>query len=276
MADRRIDPVERAHLLDAAGFSPPVHRFAPSPALADLVRRYWMPVWSMPPGTSTTQRVLQYPVCLIVVANSYARFIGPTTGLSTRTLSGQGWAVGAMLQPAAGALLLGASVSEISDAAIDLDQLTGLDCGALIERVRSAVGDAPSEPARQAAAAAAVEAALAAAPPVDEEGRLVNAVVEYVEDNSHVQRVGQICEKFAVSERSLQRMTARRIGLSPKWLIQRRRLHEAAAALKIGGRRDLARLAAELGYADQAHFGRDFRTVTGLTPGGYAAEPRRP
>ncbi len=274
MANRRIDPVERAHLRDAAGFSPPVHRFAPSPALTDLVRRYWMPVWSMPPGQSTTQRVLQYPVCLIVLANSYARFIGPTTGLSTRTLSGQGWAFGAMLQPAAGALLLGASVSEVTDAAIDLDQLTGLDGGVLTERVRSAVGDAPSEPARQAAAAAAVEDALAAALPVDEEGLLVNAVVEYVEDNSHVQRVGQMCEKFAVSERSLQRLTARRVGLSPKWLIQRRRLHEAAAVLRTGKRPDLARVAAELGYCDQAHFGRDFRAVTGLTPGEYAAEPR--
>lgn len=274
MANRRIDPVERAHLRDAAGFSPPVHRFVPSPALTDLVRRYWMPVWSMPPGKGTTQRVLQYPVCLIVLANSYARFIGPTTGLSTRTLSGQGWAFGVMLQPAAGALLLGASVSEVTDAAIDLDQLTGLDGGILTERVRSAVGDAPSEPARQAAAAAAVEDALAAAPPVDEEGLLVNAVVEYVEDNSHVQRVGQMCEKFAVSERSLQRLTARRVGLSPKWLIQRRRLHEAAAILKTGKRPDLARVAAELGYCDQAHFGRDFRAVTGLTPGEYAAEPR--
>ncbi len=274
MANRRIDPVERAHLRDAAGFSPPVHRFAPSPALTDLVRRHWMPVWSMPPGTSTTQRVLQYPVCLIVVANSYARFIGPTTGLSTRTLSGHGWAFGVMLQPAAGALLLGASVSEITDSDLDLDQLTGLDGGDLIERVRSAVGDAPSEPARQVAAAAAGEDALAAALPVDAEGLLVNAVVEYVEDNSSVQRVRQMCEKFAVSERSLQRLTARRIGLSPKWLIQRRRLHEAAAVLRTGKRPDLARVAAELGYCDQAHFGRDFRTVTGLTPGEYAAEPR--
>lgn len=180
-----------------------------------------------------------------------------------------------MLQPATGALLLGASVGEITDAAMDLDQLTGLEGGALIEQVRSAAGDAPSEPARLAAAVAAFEAALAAAPPVDEQGLLVNAVVEYVEDNTHVQRVGQMCEKFAVSERSLQRLTARRIGLSPKWLIQRRRLHEAAAALQSGDRPDLARVAVELGYADQAHFGRDFRTVTGLTPGEYAAEPRR-
>jgi AraC-like DNA-binding protein len=89
-----------------------------------------------------------------------------------------------------------------------------------------------------------------------------------------VQRVSQVCEKFALTERTLQRLTARRIGLSPKWLIQRRRLHEAAERLREAERPDLARVALDLGYADQAHFGRDFRAVTGLTPGEFAAEPR--
>jgi AraC-like DNA-binding protein len=64
----------------------------------------------------------------------------------------------------------------------------------------------------------------------------------------------------------------RRTGLHPKWLLQRRRLQEAAARLRSGGT-DLARLAADRGYADQAHLTRDFRTVTGLTPGQFAAEP---
>ena len=107
-----------------------------------------------------------------------------------------------------------------------------------------------------------------------EAGALVNAIVEYVEGDTGVQRVGQVCDKFAITERTLQRLTARRIGLSPKWLVQRRRLHEAAERLTAGDRPDLARVAADLGYADQAHFGRDFRTVTGLTPGEFAAEPR--
>lgn len=89
-----------------------------------------------------------------------------------------------------------------------------------------------------------------------------------------MRRVGQVCEKFAITERTLQRLTARRIGLSPKWLIRRRRLHEAAERLADRDRPDLARVAADLGYADQAHFIRDLRAVTGLTPGEFAAEPR--
>jgi len=268
-----VDPIERAHLRDARGFTPPVHRFAPSPELADVVRRYWLPVWSLPPEEVSVQRVLQYPVCLVVVAHDYARVIGPTTGLSTRELAGSGWAVGVMLQPAAGSLLLGGPIT-ITDASLDLESVPTLDGAPLVAEVRSAMRADPSEVATQKRAITAFETALRVLAPVDAEGMLVNAIVDYVEGESAVQRVGQVCEKFAISERSLQRLTARRVGLSPKWLIQRRRLHEAAQRLRADGDLDLARVALELGYADQAHFGRDWRRVTGLTPGEFAAEPR--
>ncbi len=271
-ANRRIDPIEHAHLRDASGYTPPIHRFAPSPDLADVVRRYWMPVWSLPPGEVSVQRVLQYPVCLIVVSDTYAIFTGVSSGLSTTELAGTGWGLGTMLQPAAGATLLDAPVSEVTDSVRDLDAVPGLDGAGLTDRIRAAVGGHPQDPDRQQAAVSAVEEALRPLLPVDEEGLLVNAVVEYVEGDPDVRRVAQVCAKFDVGERTLQRLTARRLGLTPKWLIQRRRLQEAAARLASGGG-DLARVAADLGYADQAHFTRDFRTVTGLTPGEYAAQP---
>jgi len=265
--NRRIDPTERAHLLDASGYTPPIHRFAPSAELADVVRRFWMPIWSLPDGQVSVQRVLQYPVCLIVVSHEYALLVGPSSGLSTQELSGTGWALGTMLQPAAGQALVGGPVEGLTDQAVPLPDAD------LARRIREAVGDDPGDPNRQQAGVTAVEEALAALLPVDDEGLLVNAIVEYVEGDPEVQRVGQVCEKFAITERTLQRLTARRIGLSPKWLIQRRRLHEAAERLRETDR-DLARVAADLGYSDQAHFGRDFRAVTGLTPGEFAAEPR--
>jgi AraC-like DNA-binding protein len=273
-ANRRIDPTERAHLLDASGYTPPIHRFAPSPELAGVVRRYWMPVWSLPEGHRSVQRVLQYPVCLLVIAHDYALLVGPSTGLSTQELSGSGWALGTMLQPAAGSAVSGGSVDALTDRTVPLDQAPGLDGAALEAAVRQAVSDDPDDRQRQQAAVAVVESALGGLLPVDEEGELVNAVVEYVEGDSDVRRVGQVCEKFAIGERSLQRLTARRIGLTPKWLIQRRRLHEAAERLSGEERPDLAAVAADLGYADQAHFGRDFRAVTGLTPRRFAQEPR--
>ncbi len=98
----------------------------------------------------------------------------------------------------------------------------------------------------------------------------MNSVVEDVETSPELLRVDDLCERFGVGERTLQRLLHKRIGLGPKWLIRRRRLQEAADRLRDSGV-ELAGVAAELGYADQAHFTRDFRRASGLTPGEFAA-----
>ena len=272
MGARRIDLTERAHLTAASGRTPAIIRFAPRADLADVVRRCWLPIWDLPPGEVSVQKVLQYPVCLLVISADYALLVGPSTGLSTRELRGSGWALGTMLAPAAGALLLDGPVSAVTDTSLDLERVPGIDGSALVGRVRAALSADPTVDTAQRCAVQAIQQALAGLLPVDEEGLLVNAVVECVEHDSGVQRVSQVCEKFALGERTLQRLTARRIGLSPKWLVQRRRLHEAAEQLGEASRPELAVLATDLGYADQAHFGRHFRAVTGFTPAEFAAQ----
>ncbi|MFS3126988.1 helix-turn-helix domain-containing protein [Nocardioides sp. Bht2] len=275
MAEERIDPDEPAHLRDASGAAPPIDRYLPAADLTDLVRRYWVPVWSLPQGERTVQRVLQYPVCLLVIETETAMLVGPSSGLAVRELHGSGWAFGVLLQPAAGALLLGGPVAELVDSATPLASLPTMDGATLARDIRAVLAAEPADEERQRAAAELVENQLRALLPVDGEGLLINRIVEYTEGSGQVRRVAQVCAEFGIGERTLQRLSARRIGLGPKWLIQRRRLHEAAAMLR--QRRtgfDLAAVAADLGYADQAHFIRDFHAVTGLTPGQYAAEPR--
>jgi len=141
----------------------------------------------------------------------------------------------------------------------------------LTDEVRGLMSDDPWAEGLHRAAIAVVERALARYLPVDDEGLLVNDIVRFVEDRSDVTRVAQVCDEYHLSERSLQRLTARRLGLNPKWLIQRRRLHEAADRLR-AGTGSLADVAADLGYADQAHLSRDWQAVTGYTPGEFARE----
>ncbi|MYR07846.1 helix-turn-helix domain-containing protein [Gordonia sp. SID5947] len=266
----RIDDVERAHLVDPGDTSFEIGRWAPSPDVTDLIRRFWVPIWSVPAGRSAPQRVLQYPVCLAVVTADYARFYGVNTGLSETELTGRGWAIGTMFAPAAGALVTGGAVADWTDRSADLTEVAG-DAGAeLTANIRSVMTDDPNDSARQHDATDLVEAWIRPLLPVDDDGLLVNAIVEFVENDSAVTSVTQICERFHLTERSLQRLTQRRLGLTPKWLIQRRRLQEAAERLRESGT-TLATIAAELGYADEAHLVRDFRTVTGMTPGQFAA-----
>ena len=263
--DTPLDDVERAHLVDPTDTTYAIDRFAPSPDVVDLVRRHWVPMWHLPEGESSEQAVLQYPVCLVVVAHDYARFYGVQSGLSRTTLVGTGWAAGVMLQPGAGRLLLGQDVSTVTDRHVELSDVLGSQ---VVTDVPAALTD-PQDPGCRREAADCLEAVIRAHLPLDDEGRLVNDLVDHIEHDPSVRQVSQVCDRFGLSERALQRLTRPRLGLTPKWLIQRRRLHEASERLRAGPG-DLAAIAHDLGYADQAHFTRDFRRVTGITPGGFA------
>jgi AraC-like DNA-binding protein len=269
---RPVDPVDRAHLTGVTRPSPPIHRYAPSDDLAELVERYWIPVWSL--REPSTQSTLQHPVCLVVVSNTYARLYGVVRGRSSVTLEGDGWAVGTMFTPAAGRLVLGRSVATVTDRHVELDEVGSLDPAGLVADVRAAMTADPHAPSAHAAAIAAIEQRLAAFVPIDEQGLLVNEVVAWLRAHPEVTRVADLAEHVGLSERSLQRLVEHRIGLSPKWLIQRRRLHDAVEGLK-AGTTSLADMAARLGYADQAHFTHDFRTITGMTPGEYLGDQPR-
>jgi AraC-like DNA-binding protein len=89
-----------------------------------------------------------------------------------------------------------------------------------------------------------------------------------------IRKVADLAARYRVNERTLQRLFARYVGVSPKWVIQRYRLHEAAEQLAAQESLDQAALALELGYSDQAHFVRDFKSIIGLSPAAYARSAR--
>jgi AraC-like DNA-binding protein len=263
--------VEPAHLKDPGDASHVMFRYPPSGALRRLVQRFWIPVWSVPRGRASTQKVLQYPVGLLVVTGEYARFYGVGSGLSRTTLTGEGWAVGVMCRPSAGALLTGSSMARYTDRFVDVAELLGDSGELLTARVRAAMAPDPlSTVAHRDAMAAFDDALRPFLPGQDPEGELVDRIVAFIETRGDVTRVAQVCTEFGLSPRTLQRLASRRLGLPPKWLIQRRRLQEAAERLRTAST-TLGEVSAALGYADQPHFTRDFAKVTGMTPGEFAA-----
>jgi AraC-like DNA-binding protein len=89
-----------------------------------------------------------------------------------------------------------------------------------------------------------------------------NAPMEEVADRQHVSR------------RQLERDFARYIGTSPRHLAQVARVQWVSRKAQTGA--SLADIAADVGFADQAHMSRAVRHTTGLTPQQFVRTQRSP
>lgn len=96
-----------------------------------------------------------------------------------------------------------------------------------------------------------------------------NQLVDLLDEDPEVRSVADLGSRLHLSQRSVQRLAARYVGMSPVLLLRRRRLQDAAERIRARPELDLRDLAMELGFADQAHLTREFRTVLGFTPRNY-------
>jgi AraC-like DNA-binding protein len=116
---------------------------------------------------------------------------------------------------------------------------------------------------------AIVEAFLRARLPApDPRADAVAAIVDHMLAEPATARVADVAARFGLSPRALQRRFRHYVGISPKAVLQRSRMHEAVERVEAGAE-DGAGLALDLGYSDQAHFINDFRTLVGRPPTRY-------
>lgn len=246
-------------------------RVAPEPELARLVDWHWVITWDLPPGASYTQVVVPHPCGNIVAeADIFAAHAMPA-GLFERTLVGSGGVVGTKLRPGALRALAGLPDAGRRGLALPAHAFLGPtapDAGAAA--VAEAVAGRP-ESAVEHLTPLLREAAQRnrTAAGDDALGRVAEAFAA-LRDLGPAEPVTRLATVLGVTPRSLQRLFAEWVGVGPKWVLLRHRVHLAAELLAHDPGRDLAGLAAEVGYYDQAHFSTDFARATGSTPAAYA------
>jgi len=86
--------------------------------------------------------------------------------------------------------------------------------------------------------------------------------------------VDEIADEQHVSRRQLERDFRRWIGTSPRHLAQVARVQHVSRLARSGA--SLAHIAADAGFADQAHMSRVVREMTGLTPMHFVRSQRTP
>ena len=246
--------------VDGSWASFQTHTFAePSPELAPFIGRYWIVRWDLRGQEPYRQLVTPYPqVHLSFMDDEPGRVNGVVRGHAFRTLAGEGRVIGAAFRPGGFRPFLGRALSTITDRVIAAEAVFGSDATGLPDvddkdLVRS------------------VEALLRRhLPERDPTAERVAEIVALVEAEPGLTSVEALAGRTGLGVRTLQRLFADYVGVSPKWVIRRYRLHGVTERLAAGRAVDWGVLAAELGYADQAHLSRDFRAIFGESPTSFA------
>jgi AraC-like DNA-binding protein len=192
-----------------------------------------------PPG-----RVLPDACVDVVWTGGRLLVAGPATG--PVLTDGTAGAIGVRFRVGAAGAALGLPASELLDQMVPLEAVWGRDAVAIADRVATA--DDPLEALAAAVIAhldadgpdRAVRAALAGAPP-------------------------------SLGERHLRRRFHNAVGYGPKTLERVLRFQRFLGLARLEAEPDLARLALDAGYADQAHLTRECRRLAGVTPAALLA-----
>jgi len=243
-------------------------RYHPSPDLESYVEHYWTVDWDLRGQSPQKVETLPHPaVHLIFEGGGESRVRGAGKAKFSRSLEGKGGVFAVKFTPGGFYPFAGVPVSRFSDRTLGLHEVFG-DAGDALDR---AVLEKSTDESRLAV----IEAFLRGhglAP--DANVSVMNEIVFAVAKDRGILKVDDLVGRYGMNKRTLQRLFARYVGVSPKWVIQRYRLHEAAAQLAGGGSVSQAALASSLGYSDQAHFSRDFKAIVGVSPAAYAKSTR--
>jgi AraC-like DNA-binding protein len=237
-------------------------RYPPSPSLRPFVDHHWLLRWDLTGQPPHEQVVLPNLAGNVTFFRDAAGAFGPGRRPFRYVLEGARQGIGVRFRPGSFRAFLSDPVRSIAGRSVPLADLFP-DALPVTESVRNATND--WEMVR------VVEELLSANRPVlTAAARTAVDAVETIAGDPSITRVDELSSRTGLSQRTLQRLFAEHVGPAPKWAIQVYRLNEAAARIAAESEPDYAELATALGYSDQAHFTRDFRSVTGLPPAEYA------
>jgi AraC-like DNA-binding protein len=239
-----------------------VSRYPTSEALQPFADCHWIIEWSVAENEPQQQRVLSSPNANIVVTEGDTGLFGVARGVEARALRGSGCAVGLRFRVGGIRPFLAGPVAHLTGRKVSPLCVTHQTEAAMEASILS---QTRHEDMIRAMEAMILPRIPAPDPTVD----LISSMIHSVREEDGPMRAEALAAKFDLSLRSLQRLFHDYVGASPKWVIRRCRLQDAAYLLGEGDNLKIAAIASDLGYFDQAHMASDFRRMFGCSPAQY-------
>jgi AraC-like DNA-binding protein len=246
-------------------------RKVPARDLAPWIAHYWSVQWDLRGREPHVAETLPHPNVHLIFENAEPVVSGVQTSRFTRTLEGKSRVFGVKFQAGGFRPFYGAPVADLADRIVPAREIFGEDVLTLSQFVLGT----GRETERRQALDRFFQVRL---PAPDGTAQRAGAIVDRILHEPEIRTVDELAASIGLGKRALQRLFQDYVGVSPKWVIRRYRLHEALERIHSSEPRDLTQLALELGYFDQAHLINDFKAIVGMTPGEYGrvTEPREP
>jgi AraC-like DNA-binding protein len=239
--------------------APGYREFAPDAAFRAGIHCLWISV--VPSCQVEPVQVLPDACTDLIWQSGVGAFVaGPDTGPAPTEWRPGTVLVGARFRPGAGGAALGVPLSDVLDQRVDADGLPGVPRGRLPGSL------SPEEAMRLIAA---IAAQMVTDRPPD---RLVLEATRLLSRPDA--RAELVADRLGIGERQLRRRCQAGVGYGPLMLKRVLRFRRFVSRVDAGGPLDLATIAAEAGYADQAHLTRESNELAGLTPAALARARR--
>jgi AraC-like DNA-binding protein len=230
--------------------------------LAGIVQHFWIVRWDLRGHAPHRPETLPHPNVHLLLEPGRTRIQGVHTGRFTRVLAGEGSVFGVKFRPGGFRPFLGKPVSVLRNSSAAFGDVFGPDADRLESQIFTHREDLTM-------VALAEQFFAARLPPPDPDVERVGEIVDCIAADRSVTTVEQVMDRWQLGKRTLQRLFNEYVGVGPKWVINRYRLHEAIERLAGDAPADWTQLALELGYFDQSHFIRDFKALVGRPPAAY-------
>lgn len=227
------------------------------PWLEDYLHPEWPNLRMMPAGMSQSA-IGDEP---LADAPAFA-VTGPTSRASKfRIRSGRSWGIG--LLPLGWAALIGAPAGDYADRTVDGKADPAFRAfHALADALDDAGGDFDRE-------LAIIERHMAGLAPQEDASSQAVTSINAALVNPEIASVTDLAEHIGMNVRSLERLSRRAFGFTPKLLLRRQRFLRSLAQFMLDP--SMKWLGAiDFQYHDQAHFVRDFKRFMGMSPSAYA------
>jgi AraC-like DNA-binding protein len=237
-------------------------RRSPAPDLAHWIAHYWMIRWDLRGCDPHVAESLPHPNVHVIFEPEASVVCGVHTQKFSRLLEGQSQVFGIKFKPGAFRPFLKFPISILANRTVPVKSIFGKDVAALQDILLSS----REEDGKIEAANVFFRGRI---PKPDKTVELAGQLVDRILQEREIKTVDDLVDKTSIGKRSLQRIFNEYVGVSPKWVIRRYRLHDLIERFHSGDEGDWSQLALELGYFDQAHLINDFRALTGYSPTEY-------